>query len=317
MLQLPNMKIVILDARSRFRTQDLQQLDSLGAVFYEQKYTKLEEVKELYEENDGLVLGLAPGWIEGSWNGFTMEKANKIKNLKAVCLATTSYGWLPFRELAEKNIPVSNVPGKSTDAVAEYYIFMMTSLLRHLPAIMKNNWTYVEGKREIGTDANGLTAGIIGLGSIGRKTADLCAGYGMKVNYWSRSQKECPYQYQDLEEICKTSDVIFLCTVADESTKDIINQSRIDLMKTTAIFLTPIDTISYDKKYMIEKIEKGELGGLGFESDEEKLADFKGNIFPAPEIAYYTQQTIDKESAIMTESLVAAYHGHPVNVVNL
>jgi glycerate dehydrogenase len=310
------MKIVMLYSKSRLRVEDLKKLEDVGATFYEEKGNKLEDIKELYQDEE-VVLGIAPGWIEGRWEGFTWDKVNKFKNLKAVCTSTTSYGWIPFKELAKKNIPVCNVPGKSTDAVAEYYVFMMTALLRNYPKIIKNNWLSNEAEVGLGTDACGLTAGIIGLGSIGRKIADLCAGYQMNIKYWSRNKKDCVYEYLDLDELCKKVDVIFLTTVGDESTRDLINRHRINLMKKTVIFLTPIDTIAYDKQYLIEKVGKGEIGGLGFESKTEKVTDFVGNVFPAPELAYYTRQTLEKESKIMTESIMSVVNSKPVNVVNL
>lgn len=310
------MKLIILNSKDRYRPQDLKKLEDAGAIFYEQKENKLEDIKEMYERED-FVLGVQPGRVEGVWEGLPWEKVQKLKNLKGLCLCTTAYGWVPFKELGEIGVPVTNVPGKSTDAVAEYYVIMMTALLRKLPYVIKNNWSHSYEQEVLGTDAKGLTVGIIGLGQIGGKIADLCKGYDMNVIYWSKNKKDCPYEYKEIERVCKESDVLFITTVADDSTANLIDKAKIESMKKTAIILSPIDTKVYDKALILDKVAKNELGGFGFESDHEKITDFKGNVFPAPEIGYYTQQTLDKESQIMTESILSVLDGKPVNAVNL
>ncbi len=310
------MKLAILNSKSRFRPEDLKRLNKYGPVFYENKNNKLETIKEL-SSAEGVVLGVQPSWVDGGWKGLPWGKIKKIKNLKGICLSTTAYGWAPFKEMGAKGIPLANVPGKSTDAVAEYYVFLMIALLRKLPGVIKNSWKYSYGPDVLGTDAKGLTAGIVGLGKIGSKIADLCHGYEMYVIYWSRHKKKSQYKYFELNDLCKKADVIFLTTVADESTKGLINKKRIDLMKKTAIILSPIDEIAYDREYILEKVAKNELGGLGFESDEKTPLSYKGNVFPAPEIGYYTKQTLDNESRIMTDSMISIIEGKPVNIVNL
>lgn len=309
-------KIIILNSRSRFRKEDLEKLDQKKAVFYEQKGTKLEDVKEL-KGNDEIVLGVQPSYIDGSWEGLTLEKIKQYKNIKAICVSTTAFGWVPFKELKTMGVVVTNVPGKSTDAVGEYYTFMMVALLRKLPVIIKKNWDTRNSPEIMGTDASGLTAGIVGLGKIGSKIAGLCEGYGMNVCYWNRSKKDSKYKAVSLTELFRVSDVVFFTVTSDENTKGLISDSLIDSMKKTAIILSPIDTKPYDRKYIVDKVAKGELGGFGFESSEEKMNDYQGNIFVAPEVGYYTYQTMANESRIMTESMISVVEGTPVNAVNL
>lgn len=313
---ISTMKLIILNGKSRFTPENLKRLDQHKAIFCEEKSNKLEDIKELWEDED-FVLGVQPSWVEGSWNGLPWDKLKNMKGLRGLSLSTTAYEWAPYKELATKNIPVTNVPGKSTNAVGEYYVFVMIALLRKLPYVIKNNWHFTYGPEILGTDAKGLITGIIGLGKTGRKIADLCSGYGMRIIYWSRNKKDCPYQYAEIDEICQTADVIFITTIADEATKNLIDERRVDLMKKTVVLLSPVNPMVFAKVYVLEKVAKGELGGLGFESEEELVTKFKGNVFAAPEIGYYTKQTLDNESRIMTDSMISILEGKPVNVVNL
>ncbi len=309
------MKIVILNSRERFRDEDLKRLDEYNAVFYQEKNNKLEDIKELSGSED-IVLAVQPSYIDGVWKGLPLEKIKKFKRIKAICLSTTAFGWVPFEELRKMGVTVTNVPGKSTDAVTEYYVFMMIGLLRKLPLIFKNKWEFEYDKDSMGTDAKGLNVGIIGLGKIGSRIADLCSGLGMKISYWNRSKKNASYKFKNLEELFKTSDAVFFAITSDKHTKGLITNKLIDSMKKTAIILSPIDEGPYDKKYILDKLSKNELGGFGFESRKGAINDFNGNVFPAPEVGYYTKQTLDNESKILTDSIISIVKGKPINEVN-
>lgn len=309
------MKIVILNSRKRYTTQDLKKLDALSAVFYEEPANKLENIKEL-RGTEKVVLGVQPSYIEGVWEGLTLDKLKPYPNLKGICLSTTAYGWAPFKELNKMGVVVTNVPGKSTDAVAEYYVFMMIALLRKLPIVIKDGWESSDSASVMGTNAKGLKVGIVGLGKIGSRIADLCNGFGMNVCYWNRSKKKSKFMSVTLKELFKTSDVVFFTIVSDDSTKGLIANQFINSMKKTAIILSPIDTKPFNRDYILNKVAKSELGGFGFESGDEKINKFKGNVFVAPEVGYFTKQTLDNESKIMTESIISITKGRPVNAVN-
>lgn len=139
----------------------------------------------------------------------------------------------------------------------------------------------------------------------------------MKVVYWSRSQKKNGYKFLGLDNLCRQADVIFVTTAADDSTKGLIDKRRIDLMKRTTILLSPVDEAVYDRKYILGKIARNKFGGLGFESSQKTPLSYPGNVLALPEIGYYTKQTLESESRIMTDAIVSLFKGKPQNVVNL
>lgn len=305
------MQLVILNNKNQFRQKDIERLEKYNPVFYEKEANKLEEINELYNGED-VVLGVKPTYIEGAWKGLPYEKVSKIKNLKGIALSTTAFGWAPYKELAEHNIPVTNVPGKSTIAVAEYYLYIMIALLRKLP-IIELSESDEENKTPLGRNAAGLKAGIIGLGSIGSRIAELTSAMGMEICYWNRSPKSNNYESVSLEELFKKSDVVFVTVAADKETAGLITREHIDLMKKDAVFLSAVEHEVYDYDYIVQKVQNNELGGFGYEG-EEKFDS--GNIFAAEEVAYYTKQTMEVESELMTDSLISIIEGHPVNRVN-
>lgn len=303
-------KLVIARSKSEFRKEDLERLAKYSPIFYEQDETPFQEMKELFGD-DEVVLAAKPGHIDGGWKGVTKERLEKIKNLKALCLSTTAYGWVPYDYLREKNIPLTYAPGKSTNAVAEFVIFMTTGLLKKVPLIIKNNW--VEEANHLGSEILNKRVGIVGLGDIGLRVAELCEAHGAQVSFWNRSKKSTKYKQVELDEVFSTSDVVIITIASNNETENIISRKHIDLLPKEAVIVSVVDADVYDEEYILEKVAQDQLGGYAFEA-ERKIGEFKGNVFVLPEIAYFTRETIDNESRILTDSIIGILEGKPVNL---
>lgn len=105
-----------------------------------------------------------------------------IQNLKAICLMTASYGWIDGRFCKEKSIPVTNVRGFHTEAVADWAILMARNVARRIPLVIKSGWKQDYGNLS-GVELNGKVAGIIGMGNVGVRIAEKCQASGMRVQY--------------------------------------------------------------------------------------------------------------------------------------
>ncbi|KKR07434.1 MAG: Stage V sporulation protein e [Parcubacteria group bacterium GW2011_GWC2_39_14] len=243
-----------------------------------------------------------------------VERIEKMKGLKALCLTTSSFSWIDGKKLAERGIILTNTPGKSTNAVAEFNMYMMMTLLRKIPLIAKNNWE-MDYDNFINDEAKGKTAGIIGLGQIGSRVAELCAGLGLKVYYWDRKTKEVDYERLELADLLKKADVIFNTLATPTEVKGIITDEMIKNMKQTALIVSTSDPI-YNSELILQQVAENKLGGFAFESDSRKFTDFKGNVMVFPEQAYLTKETLANTSRITTETVLSVIKGTPINKVN-
>ncbi|KKR30873.1 MAG: D-isomer specific 2-hydroxyacid dehydrogenase NAD-binding protein, partial [Candidatus Gottesmanbacteria bacterium GW2011_GWC2_39_8] len=147
----------------------------------------LESLPGLFSD-DEYILVVNPTYLKDNWGAFPVERVQRMRGLKALCLTTSSFSWVDSRKLAEMGIVVTNIPDAPTEAVAEFNIFMMLSLLRKLPLVIKNDWK-MDYDNFLNGEVRGLTAGIVGFGRIGQRTAQLCQGLDMKVCFWNRSKK--------------------------------------------------------------------------------------------------------------------------------
>jgi len=96
-------------------------------------------------------------------------------NLKAVILQTTSFSWIDIDYAKSKDIPVVNLRGFSSIAVAEWVTMMVLNIARKLPIVIKDDWKQDYTKHQ-GIELRGKTAGIVGMGRIGAAIAENMAG---------------------------------------------------------------------------------------------------------------------------------------------
>lgn len=115
-------------------------------------------------------------------------------------------------------------------------------------------------KNMLTTEIRNKTVGIIGLGTIGSRVAELCSNLGMKVIYWNRSNKDNDYKKVDLETIFTSADFIIPAFATNDETKKIISDNLINKMENNA-FINVINNPNeiYNHKLMINLAEQEKI----------------------------------------------------------
>jgi len=127
--------------------------------------------------------------------------------------------------------------------------------------------------------------GIIGLGFIGFRIAELGKQMGMNVIYWSKNSRNENYEYQELDSLLKNSDFIFPALARNEETKSILSNNKLDLISQNSFIISIADENLFDFEYIYQKIKNKEISGLAMESEKRKMTDYEGNIYITPPIA--------------------------------
>jgi len=292
----------------------LQKLEGFGKIVVIRHKGRLSEVKQLKSDQEDKVIGVDP--IVFDWD-LDVETFKDIPNVKAVCTSSTSFDWMKPKKLKKMEIIACNVPGFSSDSVAEYALFMAIGVTRGIPSVIKNGWKY-NIDDFLPMQLKGKTAGIVGLGRIGTRMAELCKGIGMNVVYWSRKTRDKRFKYVGLDKIFKESDLIMPALVENDETKKLITHKRLDLMKPTAI-LVGINRVRviWDEAYVLEKAKKEEIGGYALEGEGlQPPSRYKGNVLPFPSMAGYTKDAFENLIKIWVENIKAIAKGKPQNVIS-
>ncbi len=258
------MKIVFLDRSSIGEDIDLIKFEDLGEVV-NYDFTYPNEVPERAADADILIVN------KTLINEDTIGKAQK---LKLVCVTATGTNNLDKDYLAKRQIEWRNVAGYSTETVAQHTFSLAFYLLEHLPYYDN----YVKSGAYMGDrsfthfsksfhELSGMTWGIIGLGTIGHRVAEIADCFGCKVQYYSTSGKNHDEKYTevDFDTLLKTSDIISIHAPLNEATEGLIDKAALKKMKPEGILLNLGRGPIVDERALADAILNNEIGGAGLD----------------------------------------------------
>lgn len=308
------MKIYITYTKNSFTEKQIQELNQAGEVIFLEDTFELDKAPYL-TDNEEKILIVDPDWYNWDINA---NHLSKIKKLKGVCLSTTAFDWIDLDYCKKNNIVVCNIPKYSTDSVAEYGIFLMMCLAKKFPIQAKMDYKVDYSQDMLTTEVRNKTVGIIGMGTIGSKIANMCQALGMNVIYWNRSEKENNFKNVDLKTIFKEADFIFPTFATNDETKKLITDDLINTMNGNAL----INVINnprelYNHDLLLKRAQNEEISyAFELHGDDKKLYDYKGNIMVTAPYAFYTKESIDRLVAIWCDNVINLANDKPQNVVN-
>ena len=246
-------------------------------------------------------------------------------NLKFIDVAFTGVDHVGLDAAREKGIAVSNASGYSNEAVAELTLGTVLALYRNLRAA--EDRCRAGGTRDglIGCEIRGKTVGIIGLGKIGRRTAELFHAFGAQILFCNRrTLADAPEHARQvsMEELLASSDIVVLHCPLNESTRGMINAEKLSRMKSSAILVNmargPV-VVSAD---LARALREGTIRGAAVDVfDREPPLDAAEPLLEAPHtlltphIAFATQESMTLRAGIVFDNLRAWLDGKQQNVI--
>lgn len=289
-----NMKLVFLDTKTIGEDIDLSAYDALGEVV-KYGFSTLEEIPERVKDADVLIVNKI---------AINEQTIGTAKNLKLVCVTATGTNNLDKEYLKKRGIAWRNVAGYSTESVTQHtfaLLFYLLEKIRYYDDYVKDekyiNDTVFTHFAEHFNEVNGKTWGIIGLGTIGRRVADIAKAFGARVIYYSASGSPAQegYEQVDFETLLATSDIVSVHAPLNEYTKDLMDKEAFAKMKKTAIFLNLGRGPIVVEQDLYEALETGEIAAAGLDvlceepmSETNPLAKIKDSkkLIITPHIAW-------------------------------
>ncbi|MHB9155832.1 MAG: phosphoglycerate dehydrogenase [Endomicrobiales bacterium] len=218
-----------------------------------------EQFKELIKDYDGLMIR--------SEVKVTPDIIAAGSRLKFIGRAGTGVDNVDIPAATQKGIVVANVPGGNTISAAEHTVGLMLSLARNIPQAC-SSLKASEWKREkfMGTELQGKTLGLIGLGRIGREVARRMISFGMKIVAFDPfASKEFAQssgiELKSLDELYAESDYISLHSPLNDTTRSMINAEAIKKMKQGVRIINCARGGIIDEKALSEGIKAGRVKG--------------------------------------------------------
>ena len=305
------MKLVFLDTKTIGEDIDLSAYDALGEVV-KYGFSTLEEIPERVKDADVLIVNKI---------AINEQTIGNAKNLKLVCVTATGTNNLDKEYLKKRGIAWRNVAGYSTESVTQHtfaLLFYLLEKIRYYDDYVKDekyiNDTVFTHFAEHFNEVNGKTWGIIGLGTIGRRVADIAQAFGARVIYYSASGSPAQegYEQVDFETLLTTSDIVSVHAPLNEYTKDLMDREAFAKMKKTAIFLNLGRGPIVVEQDLYEALETGEIAAAGLDvlceepmSETNPLAKIKDSkkLIITPHIAWASVEARNRLMQIIVEQI--------------
>lgn len=261
------------------------------------------------------------------------ETIDRCPNLKAIAVLATGYNVVDCEYAKAKGIIVQNVPVYGTDNVSQYAVALMLEICSrvgyHDESVHNGDW---ENNIDFCywhyplIEVAGKTAGIIGLGRIGRNTARILGAMNMKVIAYDAHPSDAGKQvaeYVGLDELLAKSDFIFLHCPLFPSTEGIINRQNIAKMKDGVIIINNSRGQLVVEQDLYDALESGKVAAAALDvvSTEPIKSDnvlLKArNCIITPHISWATKDARERIMQTTAENIRSFIDGTPIHVVNM
>ncbi len=260
------MKILILDGATFGEDIDISKFNELGEVIVYAESTKQQVLERLKDVNPDAVIV----------NKIVMgkEEMYTASNLKIILEAATGYNNIDIECAKALNIRVANVAGYSTMSVVQHtfaHLFYLYEKMRYYDDYVKSgdysNSTIFTNFGNVFNELAGKTWGIVGLGNIGRRVADVAKAFGCKVVYYSASGNTYDTEYEkvELDDLLKNSDIISIHAPLNKYTENLMNYENFKKMKNTAYLINMGRGPIVNEADLAKAINEGEIAGAGLD----------------------------------------------------
>ena len=303
------MKIVLLEplgiTKEKLNTLS-ESLTKQGHEFisYDTFTTDTEEL--IRRADDAEILMLANHPLPG-------EVIRADKNLQFISVAFVGIDHIDTNACKEKGVGISNTGGYCDDAVAELAIGLTLDCLRNISA---GDAAVKAGSGKQGLQVHelaGRTAGIIGTGAIGLRTAEIFKAFGCKLIGYSRSERDeakaLGIKYMPLKDLMAEADIISVHTPLTPQTKGLIGREEIAAMKQGAILINTARGPVVDTEALADALKAGKIrcGTDVFEKDPPLAADHPlmnvPNLICTPHVGFDTRESIDRRADMVFENV--------------
>ena len=260
------------------------------------------------------------------------EVMMQLPQLKYIGVLATGYNVVDIEAAHERGIIVTNVPAYSTESVAQMvfaHLLTVTNRTEHY-ALQNRQGRWTKNPDFCYWDfphmeLAGKTFGIVGLGNIGRRVAEIALAFGMQVKaLTSKSANTLPagIEKADLEALLATSDVISLHCPLTDTTRHLINRETLQRMKPSAILINTGRGPLVDDQAVASALAEGQLAAFCADvlTEEPPKADnpllSQPNAFITPHIAWATEEARSRLLQIAISNVEAFLNAKPQNVVS-
>lgn len=260
----------------------------------------------------------------------TREVMDACPNLRFIGVFATGYNNIDIAAAKEKGICVCNVPGYSTDSVAQHTFALIlhhySSVAKYADTVANGDWVYSKLFTYFNIpfyELSGKTLGIVGYGAIGKKVAKIALAFGMKVLIYTRTapENDDSVEVVSLDELMTRSDVVTLHCPLTDKTEKMINERTLSLMKEGSLLINTSRGGVIDEPALANALKKGKPAAAGLDvltlepMREDCVLRGLDNCYITPHIAWAPKETRDRLIGMVADNIKGYLSGNIINNV--
>lgn len=246
-------------------------------------------------------LGSYSGLITRTDPPLSQDLLSKFENLEVICRAGVGLDHIDLNYCQKNNIKVFNTATANRISTAEHTLGLIISLARNIHSatqeLKSGSWNR---SQNIGTEIQGKTLGIIGLGNIGSLVAEKAQALGLKVLATDPYIENAPIKLVPLVELLSQSDFVSLHVPLTDETKSMVDKDFLSQMKKTAYLVNTSRGPVAPQHTIAEALRLNKIAGAALDVfDQEPFCD--GNMFKdlpqailTPHVAGQTQESLER-----------------------
>jgi glycerate dehydrogenase len=318
------MKIVVLDGHA-LNPGDLS-WEGLRAIGELQLFDRTAEDQIVARAHDAEI-------VLTNKTHLSAQTLRQLKKTRYIGVLATGYDPVDVQAARELGMTVTNIPTYGTASVGQLAFALLLELCHHVglhsEATRAGDWSRSEDFSFWKTpliELAGKTIGILGMGQIGRRVAELAVAFEMRVVASDEVKRPVPawpgFRWYEVDELLANSDVVSLHCPLLPQTRGIINAKSLAKMKPSAFLINTSRGPLIVEQDLADALNSGRLAGAGLDvlSEEPPAADNPllraKNCIVTPHIAWATKEARTRLLEAAVANLQAFVDGHPVNVVN-
>jgi phosphoglycerate dehydrogenase-like enzyme len=310
-------KLVILSSKP-FEKRYLDSFREISQILVHSAYPKSErEMLGLIKDADGLIVG---------YKKLDRKILEKCRNLKYIGIFASGYEHVDWRYAEKRNIVVTNTPHYATEAVAELIFGQLISFMRKTQELDKSmRQGRFEKYKFTGEELQGKTFGIIGLGRIGKRSAEVAKAFDMNVVYWDVERfpeyERRGVKFVSFSDLLKKSDIISLHAHLNERTRGLLGKKEFKKMKKSCILVNTARAAIVDKDALVNVLNSGRIAGAILEVFHEEPVPPNDpilktkNTLLTPHMGWNTKEASERLAEISLENAKSYLSGKIINKV--
>jgi glyoxylate reductase len=239
--------------------------------------------------------------------------------LRVVSNLAVGFDNIDVRAATERGVAVCTTPDVLTNATAEFTLALLFAAARCVLTgdrfARAGEWATWYPMRFLGLELQGATLGVIGLGRIGMRVAELASALGMRVIYSDPCNRDPRYELTQLEDLLRRAEVVSIHAPLTKKTRRLLDGNRLRLMRDDAILINTARGAIIDTEALVAELDAGRFSAVALDvtdpeplPPEHALYGFE-RVIVTPHIASATVTTRKEMARLAVDNLLAVLSG--------